>query len=83
MIFTSSSIGAPSPSSCILAAISASGLLQSRWYIAPISRARPTMDRLSGRLGVISKSSTVSPSLAYSANGMPTGASSGRIQMPS
>ena len=41
------------------------------------------MERLSGRFGVISRSSTVSVRPAYSANGTPTGASSGKIMMPS
>ena len=54
----------------------------SRSKMAPTSRAMPTMDRQSGRFGVISQSSTVSELPWYSANGTPTGASSGRIMMP-
>ena len=50
--------------------------------MAPVSRAIPIMDRQSGRLGVISQSSTVSLEPTYSANGMPQGVSSGRIMMP-
>ncbi len=50
--------------------------------MAPTSRAMPTIDRQSGRLGVISRSSTVSPEPITSATGVPTGVSSGRIQMP-
>ena len=51
--------------------------------MAPTSRAMPIMDRQSGRLGVISQSSTVSELPRYWASGMPTGASAGKIQMPS
>ena len=43
----------------------------------------PTTLKQSGRFGVTSRSSTVSDIFRYSAMGMPTGASSGRIQMPS
>ena len=43
----------------------------------------PIMDRQSGRLGVISQSSTTSELPRYWESGMPTGASCGRIQMPS
>ncbi len=50
--------------------------------MAPTSRAMPTTDRQSGRFGVISRSSTVSPEPITSAMGVPTGTSSGRIQMP-
>ena len=50
--------------------------------MAPTSRAMPTMDRQSGRFGVISRSSTVSPALMKSAIDWPTGASAGSTQMP-
>ena len=50
--------------------------------MAPTSRAMPTIDRQSGRFGVISRSSTVSPAPMKSAMGWPTGASAGSTQMP-
>ena len=49
---------------------------------APTSRATPAIDRQSGRFGVTSSSRTVSASPWYSANGIPTGASAGRISSP-
>ena len=49
---------------------------------APTSVAMPTIERQSGRLGVISQSSTTSLVPWYCENGMPTGASAGRIMMP-
>ena len=51
--------------------------------VAPTSTAKPVMDRQSGRLGVISQSSTTSETPRYSPAGTPTGASSGSTMMPS
>ena len=61
---TASSTGAPSAAGASFAAISARGFVQSRWYMAPTSRAKPATERQSGRFGVISRSSTVSESFA-------------------
>ena len=49
---------------------------------APVSRATPATDRQSGRFGVISSSKMRSDRPRYSANGHPTGASSGRMSSP-
>ena len=49
---------------------------------AETSVAMPTIERQSGRLGVISQSITVSLILCHSVKSSPTGVSSGKIMMP-
>ncbi len=80
---TESATSLPAVSAASLSMSSCRGQDTADWYIAPTSRARPVTDRQSGRLGVISRSSTVSPSPRYSEKGAPVGASSGSTQMPS
>ena len=53
-----------------------------RWKVAAASRARPIIERQSGRLEVISKSATYSSRPRMPLISAPTGVSSGRNRMP-